>query len=158
VIGTAPAGHPFAGSVGEGEAVRIFTGGVVPDEADTVVIQEDVEQTGDTVTLKTAAALGRHIRKAGLDFTRGSILAPAGRRLRARDLALLAAGDLPSVSVRRRPRVAFAATGDPGWPAYGTEHRTTRVYDLQPDVVSYPEETSMHLWERYQFDALGLSA
>jgi para-nitrobenzyl esterase len=58
----------------------------------------------------------------------------------------------------RREWLAFAATGEPGWPAYGTEHRATRVYDLQPDVVSYPEETSMHLWERHQFDALGLSA
>jgi para-nitrobenzyl esterase len=57
----------------------------------------------------------------------------------------------------RREWVSFAATGDPGWPAYGTEHRTTRVYDLQPDVLSYPEETSMHLWERHQFDALGLA-
>ena len=56
----------------------------------------------------------------------------------------------------RREWLSFAATGDPGWPAYGTEHRTTRVYDLQPDVLSYPEETSMHLWERHQFDALGL--
>jgi para-nitrobenzyl esterase len=58
----------------------------------------------------------------------------------------------------RREWLAFAANGDPGWPAYGTEHRATRVYDLQPDVVSYPEETSMHLWERHQFDALGLPA
>jgi len=57
----------------------------------------------------------------------------------------------------RREWLAFAATGDPGWPAYGTEHRATRIYDLQPDVVSYPEETSMHLWERHQFDALGLA-
>ena len=58
----------------------------------------------------------------------------------------------------RREWLSFAATGDPGWPAYGTEHRATRIYDLQPDVVPYPEETSMHLWERHQFDALGLSA
>jgi para-nitrobenzyl esterase len=58
----------------------------------------------------------------------------------------------------RREWLAFAATGDPGWPAYGTEHRTTRIYDLQPDVISYPEEASMHLWERHQFDALGLPA
>ena len=58
----------------------------------------------------------------------------------------------------RREWLEFAATGDPGWPAYGTEHRTTRIYDLQPDIVSYPEESSMHLWERHQFDSLGLSA
>ena len=57
----------------------------------------------------------------------------------------------------RREWLSFAAVGDPGWPAYGTEHRTTRVYDLQPDVLSYPEETSMHLWERHQFDALHLA-
>jgi para-nitrobenzyl esterase len=58
----------------------------------------------------------------------------------------------------RREWVSFATTGDPGWAAYGTEHRTTRVYDLLPDVLSYPEETSMRLWERHQFDALGLCA
>jgi len=57
----------------------------------------------------------------------------------------------------RREWLGFAAAGDPGWPPYGTEHRATRVYDLQPDVVSYPEEASMHLWERHQFDVLGLA-
>jgi para-nitrobenzyl esterase len=51
----------------------------------------------------------------------------------------------------------FAAAGDPGWPAYGTQHRTTRVYDLQPDILPYPEDTSMRLWERHMFDALDLS-
>jgi len=50
--------------------------------------------------------------------------------------------------------LGFAACGEPGWQPYGTEHRTTRVYDLQPDVRSYPEEASMHLWERHMFDAL----
>jgi para-nitrobenzyl esterase len=57
----------------------------------------------------------------------------------------------------RREWVTFAASGNPGWPAYGTEHRTTRVYDLQPDVLSYPEETSMHLWQRHMFDGLSLT-
>jgi para-nitrobenzyl esterase len=65
----------------------------------------------------------------------------------------VALGDL-----MRREWLAFATHGDPGWSAYGTEHRTTRIYDLQPDVLSYPEETSMRLWERHLFDALGLSA
>jgi para-nitrobenzyl esterase len=63
-----------------------------------------------------------------------------------------AVGDL-----MRSEWIRFAATGDPGWPVYGAERRTTRVYDLQPDVGSYPEEASMHLWERHQFDALGLA-
>ena len=56
----------------------------------------------------------------------------------------------------RREWVSFASSGTVGWSAYGTEHRTTRVYDLQPDVRSYPEETSMRLWERHMFDSLDL--
>ena len=120
VVGASPAGHPFAGRVGTGEAVRIFTGGVLPDGADAIVIQEDAVRDGDTVTLKERAVAGKHIRKAGLDFVRDATLVPAGRRLRARDLALLAAGDIAEVRVWRRPRVFFAATGDelspPGTP------------------------------------------
>jgi para-nitrobenzyl esterase len=64
-------------------------------------------------------------------------------------LEFVALGDL-----MRREWLDFATCGNPGWSAYGTEHRTTRVYDLQPDVLSYPEETSMHLWERHMFDVL----
>jgi para-nitrobenzyl esterase len=56
----------------------------------------------------------------------------------------------------RREWISFATCGDPGWPGYGTENRSTRVYDLQPDVLSYPEEASMRLWERHMFDAYGL--
>ena len=63
----------------------------------------------------------------------------------------VALGDL-----MRREWLSFATCGQPGWAPYGTEHRTTRVYDLQPDVRSYPEEASMHLWERHMFDALRL--
>jgi molybdopterin molybdotransferase len=112
VIGSAPAGHPFAGTVGESETVRIFTGGVVPSGADSIVIQEDTEPNGDTVLFKVPAIGGRHIRVAGLDFKRGAVLASKGRRLTARDLSLLAAGDVAQVEVRRRPRIAVAATGD----------------------------------------------
>ena len=112
VIGAAPAGHPFAGKVGAGEAVRIFTGGVVPDGADTIVIQEDASASGEQVTLNVAAAAGRHIRIAGLDFKQGEALGVTGQRLSARDLSLIAAGDVSHVKVRRRPRVVFAATGD----------------------------------------------
>jgi molybdopterin molybdotransferase len=111
VIGSALAGHPFAGTVGAGEAVRIFTGGVVPQGADSIVIQENTEAVSDRVTVKGAAKPG-HIRKAGLDFAKGDILASTGRRLTARDVSLLAAGDIADVTVRRKPVIAFAATGD----------------------------------------------
>ena len=77
--------------------------------------------------------------------------------------AMLTGGSPPADFVAlgelmEREWLSFATSGNPGWAAYGTEHRTTRVYDLQPDVLSYPEETSMHLWERHLFDALGLAA
>jgi molybdopterin molybdotransferase len=112
VIGSAPAGHPFTGRVGSGEAVRIFTGGVVPDGADTIVIQEDAETAGNRVTFNAAAKPGRHVRAAGLDFKNGEVLAKAGHRLSARELSLIAAGDVRNATVRVRPKVVFVATGD----------------------------------------------
>jgi len=112
VIGSSPAGHPFNGRVGAGETVRIFTGGIVPDGADGIVIQEDTSADGDAVAMKVTAKPGKHIRAAGMDFREGDRLAAAGRRLSARDLSLIAAGDVAQLSVRRRPRVAIAATGD----------------------------------------------
>ena len=112
VIGSAPAGHPFDRRVAPGQAVRIFTGGIVPEGADAIVIQEDAEASDDHVTLNVAATPGRHIRVAGLDFKSGDVLIPAGRRLTARDLSLVAAGDVAQLTVRRRPRIAVAATGD----------------------------------------------
>ena len=112
MIGTSPAGHPFAGQVGPGETVRIFTGGVVPDGADAIVIQEDTTADGERIAMNVAAKPGKHIRPAGMDFREGDLLAAAGKRLTARDLSLIASGDFAQVSVRRRPRVAIAATGD----------------------------------------------
>ena len=112
VVGAAPAGSPFSGCVGIGEAVRIFTGSVIPEGADAIVIQEDTEANSNQVRLKVAAQKGRHIRVAGLDFKAGEVLAAAGKRLSPRDLSLLAAGDVAQIDVRRRPRVAFVATGD----------------------------------------------
>lgn len=112
VVGSAPAGHPFAGKLGAGEALRIFTGAVIPEGADAIVIQEDTEASTDRVTIKELPERERHIRKAGLDFAKGDVLAKVGHRLTARDVSLLAAGDVAEVSVRRRPRIVFVATGD----------------------------------------------
>jgi molybdopterin molybdotransferase len=112
IIGEVAAGHPFPGAVGAGEAARIFTGGVLPPGADTIVIQENTVRDGDTVLVKTAAGKGRHVRIAGLDFTRGDVTLRAGRRFTERDLALAAAMNHPTVPVHRRPRIAVLATGD----------------------------------------------
>lgn len=112
VIGEVAAGRPFAGTVGAGEAVRIFTGGVVPDGADAVVIQEDTVADGKRITIKEAAIAGRHIRPAGVDFREGDVLLRTGIRLTERDLALAAGMNHPRLAVCRRPKVAILATGD----------------------------------------------
>lgn len=112
LIGEVAAGHPFAGAVGPGEAARIFTGGVLPPGADTIVIQEHTERAGDSVIVIQGASAGRHIRKAGLDFASGAVLLSKGRRLTDRDLALAAAMNHSALLVYRRPKVAVLATGD----------------------------------------------
>jgi molybdopterin molybdotransferase len=112
VIGEVAAGRPFVGSVGPGEAVRIFTGGVIPAGADAVVIQEDTVADAARVTIREAARLGRHIRPAGVDFSEGDVLLKQGTRLTERDLSLAAAMNHPQLAVRRRPKVALLATGD----------------------------------------------
>jgi molybdopterin molybdotransferase len=112
VIGTAPAGGAHDGAVGAGEAVRIFTGGPVPDGADTIVIQEDTEAAGDQVTIAAAGPRGHYIRPAGLDFSAGEVGLKAGRQLTARDIGFAAAMNVPWLRVRRRPRVAILSSGD----------------------------------------------
>ena len=112
VIGSAPAGHPFAGQVGSGQIVRLFTGSVVPDGADSILLQEDATRDGDTVRVNEAVVAGRHIRRAGQDFALGDIVIAASRRMTARDVGLAAAANHPWLAVHRRPRVAILATGD----------------------------------------------
>jgi molybdopterin molybdotransferase len=112
VIGAAPAGHPFEGRVGAGEAVRLFTGSVVPQGADAILLQEDATRDGDIVQVNEAVTAGRHIRRAGQDFAAGDVVIPAGRRITARDVGLAAAANHPWLTVHRRPRIAILATGD----------------------------------------------
>jgi molybdopterin molybdotransferase len=112
LIGEVAAGHPFDGTVGPGQAARIFTGGVMPDGADTVVIQELVTRDGNRVTTQKPTAKARNVRAAGIDFTQGDALLHKGRRLTDRDLMLAAAMNHPTLSVYRRPKVAVLGTGD----------------------------------------------
>ncbi len=112
VIGSAPAGHPFGFAVGPGQAVRLFTGSVIPAGADAILLQEDATRDGDTVRINEAVDKGRHVRRKGQDFAAGDIVLPAGRRMTARDVGLAAAANHPWLTVHRRPRVAILATGD----------------------------------------------
>ena len=112
VIGAVPAGGLFEGSLGAGEAVRIFTGAPLPSGADAIVIQEDTEAGNGSVTVKESCKAGNYVRAAGLDFAAGDPGPRAGRQLTVRDVGLIAAMNHPWVPVRRRPRVAILATGD----------------------------------------------
>lgn len=112
VIGESIAGKRFDGSVGPGDAVRIFTGAPVPPGADVILLQEDARIVGDRVIeAQEATAKGKHIRHAGLDFTKGDLVLPAGRALDAAALSLAAAANHPTLRVVRKPLVAILATG-----------------------------------------------
>ena len=113
VTGMAAAGKLFPGSVGKGEAVRIFTGAPVPEGADTIAIQENVRKLGgDAIEVFETVAANRHIRAVGLDFAEGQRLLEKGRVLDAAALSLAAAANHPAVPVVKKPLVAIIATGD----------------------------------------------
>jgi molybdopterin molybdotransferase len=111
VTGQSAAGNGHGGAVGPDQAVRIFTGAPVPGGADTILIQENAARDGDTIKVVEAPTAGAHIRPMGMDFAEGFRLT-APRRLTGRETALLAAMNVPMVTVRRRPVVALIPTGD----------------------------------------------
>jgi molybdopterin molybdotransferase len=112
LIGKVAAGRPFDGAVRPGEAVRIFTGGVLPSGSDTIVIQENTAREGDLVIVKEPATRAKNVRVAGLDFREGHVGLRKGRRLTGRDVSFAAAMNHATLPVHRRPKVAIAATGD----------------------------------------------
>jgi molybdopterin molybdotransferase len=125
LVGSAPAGSSFGRRLGPGETVRIFTGGLLPEGADAVALQENAAARHDQVRIEGALEPGAYVRPAGLDFRRGERALPAGRRLGARDIGFAAALNHAWLAVRRRPRVALLATGDelvfPGQPLDRTQ-------------------------------------
>ena len=126
VIGEIAAGRPFPGRVEAGTAARIFTGGVVPEGADTVIIQEDTQRHGDDVVIDYIPRPGAHIRRAGIDFEQGAVLLRRGERLNARDLMVAAAMNYPRLPVYRRPRLTVFGTGDELVPP-GTEPQAGEI-------------------------------
>jgi len=111
IIGESQAGIPFAGEVTAGTAIRISTGAMVPEGADTVVRVEDTEEVDGYVSILTVRSMGQDVRAAGEEFQKGDLLLAAGVRLQAREMALLAAVGLHTVSIFRPPKVAVLVTG-----------------------------------------------
>jgi len=112
VIGEAPAGAPFDGSVTPGTAVKIATGGVVPPGADRIVVQEVVDREGDRIRIAGEPGEASFVRAAGCDFRDGEVLIRAGEMLTPARIGLAAAANLGTLQVRRRPRVVLLAAGD----------------------------------------------
>ena len=112
IVGEAPAGHALTGTIGPGEAVRIFTGGVLPVGADSVVIQEHTVRDGSRVTVQESVHEGKFVRQRGLDFAKGDAAGLAGRLLGPREIGLIASMNASWVQVARRPRIAIMGTGD----------------------------------------------
>lgn len=112
VIGEAPAGFVFKGHIEKGQALRVFTGSVMPKGTDHVVIQEDVSRTGDVIEIIDTQFVPSHIRKAGVDFKAGDVLFPKGTRLQPLHLSAIAAANIRTLSVLTRPKVIVFANGD----------------------------------------------
>ena len=112
VVGESAAGRPFDGILSPGTAARILTGGVVPDAADCVVMVEDVQLSGDSVTVPATLAAGANFHAVGVDLKPGDLVLKAGTELGAAEIGIAGATNRAQVPVRRRPRVAVMSTGD----------------------------------------------
>ncbi len=112
LIGESAAGHPFAGRVNAGEAIRIYTGAVVPAGADAVLLQERAQASNESVASEITLVPGTSIRRAGRDFVEGDTLLRAGMRLTPGSIALAGAMDHAVLPVFRHPRLAILATVD----------------------------------------------
>ena len=128
VVGASLAGHPYAGRVAQGEAVRITTGAALPGDCDTVAIQENCSLSGTALTLNAAPEPGSNVRQQGHDLREGSAVAARGRRLNAFDIGTLAAAGIDAATVFVRPRIAVFSSGDELQPP-GTPLAHGNIYD-----------------------------
>jgi molybdopterin molybdotransferase len=126
--GASFAGRPFAGKLAKGQCVRIMTGGVVPEGADTVVMQERAKANGKSIAFAPGQKLGQNVREAGEDLKAGSVALRRGRLLRPSELGLVASLGVGEVSIYRPLRVAFFSTGDE-LKSVGTVLAEGEIYD-----------------------------
>jgi molybdopterin molybdotransferase len=129
-VGESFAGKPFTGVVAAGQAVRIFTGGVIPKGADTVVMQERAHREDDQLVIDAGAVtkLGQNRRMAGEDIVAGATVLRQGQALRPAEIGMLASLGINEIAVYRKLRVAFFSTGDELMPI-GTELQQGQIYD-----------------------------
>jgi len=112
MVGKSFAGAPYTGELPAGCCIRIMTGAVMPDCADTVVMQERTQADGDSISFSATPKLADNVRSAGEDLTQGQIVLKAGHKLTPRDIPLIASLGIAEISVFRRLKVAVISSGD----------------------------------------------
>ncbi len=127
VVDEAPAGRPARKEVGEGEAIKIFTGGVIPEGADAVVMVENTSGWGEEFELKKPTKAGNNLRRSGEDVREGDVMLRAGTEIGAPEIALAAAQGYGELPVYRRPKVVVLSTG--------TELVEPGTRDLRPGEI-----------------------
>jgi molybdopterin molybdotransferase len=128
LIGTSWAGKPFQGQLQQGQCVRIFTGAVLPDQADSVIMQEHIQSNGTHIQFPANTKTRQNVRAIGEDTPQGGLLCKQGKKLTAVDLALLASAGISNISVLRRIKIAIFSTGDE-LVALGQPLKTGQIYD-----------------------------
>jgi molybdopterin molybdotransferase len=112
LVGTSWAGNPFQGKLLPGQCIRIFTGGVLPEQADSVIMQEQVEVDGQYIRFPASTLLRKNVREVGEDMKQGSLLCAHLKKLNSIDLGLLASAGIGELNVKRPLKVAHFSTGD----------------------------------------------
>ncbi len=128
VVGTSWAGKPYPGNIGHNECIRIFTGAVVPDNADSVIMQEQIERDNNKIIFPADIATKQNIREIGGDINQNAELLPAHKKISAIDIGLLASAGIYDVSVKRKLNIAFFSTGDELC-AIGQTLQSGQIYD-----------------------------
>jgi molybdopterin molybdotransferase len=144
LAGTSQAGARFTGMMEHGQCVRIFTGAPLPIGADAVVIQENTRSSGNQISFIEPAKPGQNIRRQGMDFTRGQVLLEPGVSLTPAMLNLAASANHPTLTVTKRPKLAFITTGDelvePGTTLGPDNIVASNTYGLIPLLSPYAEK------------------
>ncbi len=128
IVGTAWAGRPFSGNVNKNECVRIMTGAAMPENTDTVIMQEHVQKNDDKITIDHTNKVGQNVRQAGEDIAVGETVISKGKKIMPAELGLIASIGVNEISVFKKLRVAFFSTGDELRPV-GSKLEQGQIYD-----------------------------
>ncbi len=135
LAGTSWAGSPYEGSLKQGECIRIFTGAVIPEGADSVIMQEHIKKNESSINFPATTQAKKYIRAAGCDIKKNTELITAPKKLSAIDIGLLASAGIYDVAVQRKLNIAFLSTGDELC-SIGQALKSGQIYDSNRYTLS----------------------